>query len=87
MYLYFSKQVHTRICTLIKHVFILLFTIQVSKFGNVGIYDEKFRLQRQYEIDIDTDPNEDFDVAASDPGQVKQIFYLAMFCLCQKHIP
>ena len=52
--------------------FILMFfffTIQVSKFGNVGIYDEKFRLQRQYEIDIDTDPNEDFDVAASDPGQ------------------
>ena len=52
----------------------LYFTIQVSKFGNVGIYDEKFRLQRQYEIDIDTDPNEDFDVAASDPGWVKELF-------------
>lgn len=44
--------------------------IMVSKYGLVGIYDEKFRLQRQYEIDIDTDPDSDFDVAASDPGWV-----------------
>ena len=44
--------------------------IIISKFGNVGIYDEKFRLQRQYEIDIDTDPDSDLDVAASDPGWV-----------------
>ena len=42
----------------------------MSKYGNVGIYDEKFRLQRQYEIDIDTDPDSDLDVAASDPGWV-----------------
>ena len=44
--------------------------IIVSKFGHVGIYDEKFRLQRKYDIDIDTDPDSDFDVAASDPGWV-----------------
>ena len=44
--------------------------IVISKFGHVGIYDEKFRLQRQYDIDIDTDPDSDFDVAASDPGWV-----------------
>lgn len=42
--------------------------IVVSKFGHVGIYDEKFRLQRNYDIDIDTDPDSDLDVAASDPG-------------------
>ena len=45
--------------------------IIISKFGHVGIYDEKFRLQRQYEIDIDTDPDSDLDVAASDPGWVR----------------
>lgn len=44
--------------------------IVISKYGHVGIYDEKFRLQRKYDIDIDTDPNSDFDVAASDPGWV-----------------
>ena len=49
--------------------------IIVSKFGQVGIYDEKFRLQRQYEIDIDTDPDSDLDVAASDPGWVSFILY------------
>ena len=48
--------------------------IIISKFGHVGIYDEKFRLQRQYEIDIDTDPDSDLDVAASDPGWVSYDF-------------
>ena len=28
------------------------------------------RLQRKYEVDIDTDPNADLDVAASDPGWI-----------------
>ncbi len=36
------------------HVYIV-----VSKFGKVGIYDDKFRLQRRYDVDIDTDPNAD----------------------------
>ena len=40
------------------------------RFGHVGIYDEKFRLQRSYDIDIDTDPYADYDVAKSDPGWV-----------------
>ena len=44
--------------------------IMVSKFGHVGIYDDKFRLQRKYDVDIDTDPNADLDVAASDPGWI-----------------
>ena len=66
------------ICALIEYVLFFL-QFKVSKFGNVGIYDEKFRLQRQYEIDIDTDPNEDFDVAASDPGWVKEFFIRQCF--------
>ncbi len=41
------------------------------RFGHVGIYDEKFRLQRTYDIDIDTDPYADYDVAKSDPGWVR----------------
>ena len=44
--------------------------------GNVGIYDEKFRLQRQYEIDIDTDPDADLDVAASDPGWITDALWM-----------
>ena len=44
--------------------------IITSKFGHVGIYDDKLRLQRKYEIDIDTDPDSDLDVAASDPGWI-----------------
>ena len=28
--------------------------IIVSKFGHVGIYDDKFRLQKSYDVDIDT---------------------------------
>ena len=47
--------------------------IMISKYGQVGIYDEKYRLQRQYEIDIDTDPDSDLDVAASDPGWVRHL--------------
>ena len=50
--------------------------IVVSKFGLVGIYDEKYRLQRQYEIDIDTDPDADLDVAASDPGWVTDALWM-----------
>jgi hypothetical protein len=44
-----------------------------DRFGHVGIYDEKFRLQRSYDIDIDTDPYADYDVAKSDPGWVTTI--------------
>jgi hypothetical protein len=35
-----------------------------DRFGHVGIYDEKFRLQRSYA---------DYDVAKSDPGWVTTI--------------
>lgn len=50
--------------------------IVVSKFGLVGIYDEKYRLQRHYEIDIDTDPDADLEVAASDPGWVTDALWM-----------
>ena len=47
-----------------------------SKYGKVGIYDDKFRVQRKYEIDIDTDPDSDLDVSASDPGWVTDAVWL-----------
>ena len=37
---------------------------------NDHVVDDKFRLQRKYDVDIDTDPNADLDVAASDPGWI-----------------
>jgi hypothetical protein len=42
----------------------------------VGIYDDKFRLQRKYDVDIDTDPNADLDVAASDPGWITDAVWM-----------
>ncbi|TRY69494.1 hypothetical protein TCAL_10757 [Tigriopus californicus] len=59
--------------------------ILVSKFGHVGIYDDRLRLQRRYDIDIDTDPNADLNVAASDPGWVTDAFWMdnskhAIYC-------
>ena len=50
--------------------------IITSKFGHVGIYDDKLRLQRRYEIDIDTDPDSDLDVAASDPGWITDAVWM-----------
>ena len=50
--------------------------IITSKFGHVGIYDDKLRLQRKYEIDIDTDPDSDLDVAASDPGWITDAVWM-----------
>ena len=50
--------------------------IIISKFGHVGIYDDKLRLQRKYEIDIDTDPDSDLDVGASDPGWVTDAIWM-----------
>lgn len=59
--------------------------ILVSKFGHVGIYDDRLRLQRKYDIDIDTDPNADLNVAASDPGWVTDALWMdnskhAIYC-------
>ena len=54
----------------------LLVLLCLYHTGNVGIYDEKFRLQRQYEIDIDTDPDADLDVAASDPGWITDALWM-----------
>jgi len=50
--------------------------IIISKFGHVGIYDDKLRLQRKYEIDIDTDPDSDLDVGASDPGWITDAIWM-----------
>ena len=50
--------------------------IIISKFGNVGIYDDKLRLQRRYQIDIDTDPDSDLDVGASDPGWITDAIWM-----------
>ena len=70
----FRPSQHSKRQTIVKIVGVASGTtyvyIVVSKFGLVGIYDEKYRLQRHYEIDIDTDPDADLDVAASDPGWV-----------------
>ena len=70
----FRLQQHARRETIQKVIGVATSTsyvyILVSKFGHVGIYDDKFRLQRKYDVDIDTDPNADLDVAASDPGWI-----------------
>jgi len=70
----FRGQQHARRETIQKVIGVATSTtyvyIVVSKFGKVGIYDDKFRLQRRYEVDIDTDPDADLDVAASDPGWI-----------------
>ena len=50
--------------------------IITSKYGHVGIYDDKLRVQRRYEIDIDTDPDSDLDVAASDPGWITDAVWM-----------
>lgn len=76
----FRPSQHSKRQTIVKIVGVASGTtfvyIVVSKFGLVGIYDEKYRLQRQYEVDIDTDPNADLDVAASDPGWVTDALWM-----------
>ena len=76
----FRASQHSKRQTIVKIVGVASGTtfvyIVVSKFGLVGIYDEKYRLQRQYEIDIDTDPDSDLDVAASDPGWVTDALWM-----------
>ena len=70
----FKAAQHSRRETIVKIISVSTGTSYVyiitSKFGHVGIYDDKLRLQRKYEIDIDTDPDSDLDVAASDPGWI-----------------
>ena len=76
----FRPSQHSKRQTIVKIVGVASGTtyvyIVVSKFGLVGIYDEKYRLQRHYEIDIDTDPDADLDVAASDPGWVTDALWM-----------
>ena len=77
---YTSHHVHIRRETIVKIIPVSTGSsfvyIIISKFGHVGIYDDKLRLQRKYEIDIDTDPDSDLDVGASDPGWITDAIWM-----------
>ena len=94
----FKAAQHSRRETIVKIIPVSTGTSYVfiitSKYGHVGIYDDKLRVQRRcgkntgvgnirilydccrYEIDIDTDPDSDLDVAASDPGWITDAVWM-----------
>ena len=76
----FKGAQHSRRETIVKIIPVSTGTSYVfiitSKYGHVGIYDDKLRVQRKYEIDIDTDPDSDLDVAASDPGWITDAVWM-----------